>query len=123
MMVPEVNAVGTVPTAISRKTTPTSFNVNGLLTRTKGESNTYRVRNVAMFSRSTPVYVMVAQEPHIGTEDQLWLVQKALGRFNYRIPCTLSVGGGGKAIIYHMQWELISHVQIDERLLYEVLSD
>ena len=120
--VPPVNTVGTVPMA-TKKTTLASFDANGLLTRTKDESDIYRVTNVAKFLHSTRVDVMGVQETHIATEDQLWMVQKALGRYNYKTHCALNAGRGGVAVIYHMQRELISHVQIDERLLYVVLSD
>ena len=114
MILPQANAVGTVPMAITRKTTLASFNANGLLTKTNDESDIYRVRPVAKFLHSTRVDVMGVQEFHIATEDQLRLVQKALGQYNYKIHCALSTGRGGVAIIYHMHWELISHVQIDE---------
>ena len=124
MIVPQVNAIGTVvPMAITRKTTLASCNANGLLTKTKDESDIYRVKNVAKFLHSTRVDVMGVQEPHIATEDQLQPVQKAIGWYNYKIHCALNAGRGGVAIIYHMHWELISHVQIDQRLLYVVLSD
>ena len=46
------------PLAITRKTTLASFNVNGLMTRTKDKSDAYRVRNIAKFSDSTRVDVM-----------------------------------------------------------------
>ena len=66
---------------------------------------------------------MGVQVPHIATEDQLQLVQKALGRFNYKIHRALTPGRGGVVVIYHMHWELTSQVQVDERLLSAVLSD
>ena len=66
---------------------------------------------------------MGVHEPHIATEDQLRLVQKTLGRFNYKIHRALTTGRGRVAVICHMRWELISHAKIDECLLYVVLSD
>ena len=53
MIVTQIDAVGAVPMSITRKTKLASLNVNGLLTRTKDEFDTYRVRNVAKFLHST----------------------------------------------------------------------
>ena len=109
--------------SITRKTPLASLNVRGLLTRTKDGSDTYRVRNVAKFLHSARIDVMGVQEPHIATEDQLRLVQKALGRFKYEMHCALTTGKGGVAVMYHMHWDLTSHIQIDERLLGVIFSD
>ena len=122
MIVSQVNATWTSPLAITRKTTLAFFSVNGPMARTKDKSDTYWVRNIAKFLHSTGVDVMGVEERDIATEDQLPLVQKSLGRFNYKIHCALTSGTGGVAVIYHMQWELLSHDQVDDHVLHVILD-
>ena len=87
MIVPQVNAVGAVPMAITGKTTLPSYNASALLTKTKDEPDTYRFWDCSQVVHSTRVDIMGVQEPHVAAEDQLWRVPKALGRYNSKIHC------------------------------------
>ena len=124
MIASHVNASGTVTLAITRKNTLASFNVNGLLTRIKDE-DVWHIQGEArtqVFALYASRYNWGSRTPHCH-RGPTSLVQKALGRFNYKIHCALTPRRGGVAVIYHMHWEPISHIQVDERLLYVVLSD